>query len=168
MVASESAEVEMGEGDETSSFWSMHPIQASDTTADSNEAIRNLVQAEFKYVRSKLDRKSDPFDFYRKHGDSLPYLKQAAAHFLLASASSVDSERFFKDAVALYQNKQRNRLSADHASKLLFVKVTERNETKERQTKAIEDDSDEEIDLDLDDFLDADPFVEIDNDLLNY
>ena len=115
-------------------------------------------------MEANRNRNSDPFEFYRTENTYVRYLKDAAEHFLIAAASSVDSERFFKGAASIYQNKQRNRLSADAAAKLLFIKATESKEKKEFLT---DDDFEEEVtEIGIgndDDIIDVEPFVDADN-----
>lgn len=105
--------------------WALLPKKPSDPKEVL--AKKDIIDAEFQYLHAQVNPSIDPFDFYMKHHNVLPNLSQAASHFLLASSSSVDSERFFSGATALYQNKSRNKLSGKRAEKLLFIKGSNKN-----------------------------------------
>lgn len=144
------------ENDSTDSItnaWDLLPNKSINPNDNEKLAKKDLVEAEFKYFRTRTGESNDPFDFYKKQCSVLPQLSKAAAHYLLASSSSVESERFFSGATSLYQNKSRNKLSGDRAEKLLFIKGT--NKAAEAHTDAvteIEESEDDEPDIVFDDY----------------
>lgn len=127
--------------------WQLVPQKTTDPKAADAMAKKDLIEAEFRYLRAHVHQALDPFDFYMKEKTSLPNLSLAASHFLLASSSSVDSERFFSGATALYQNKSRNRLSAERAEKLLFVKGVDKSQASaaEKEDEESEEEAEPEI-----------------------
>lgn len=110
--------------------------------------VREEIKKELQFVKDHVDPNIKPLDFYAKNEQYLPHLSKAAKHFFLASSSSVESESFFSDATALYGNKQRNRLSADSAQKLLQIRVMQKRNVDSAETinkEREESDSDEEF-----------------------
>lgn len=110
--------------------------------------IREEIKKELQFVKDRVDPNIKPMDFYAKNEEFLPNLSKAAKHFFLASSSSVESESFFSDATSLYGNKQRNRLSANIAQKLLQIRVMQKRnivDVKKVNKESEESDSGEEF-----------------------
>ena len=110
-------------------------------------ALNNIVQAAFngdaeKEALPKLKKKAQTL------GSS--FCKKAERRQKLTAAQKVESETFFSDATSLYGNKQRNRLSAESAQKLLQIKVMLKRNIinvqviKEKKEESEESDSGEE------------------------
>ena len=68
-----------------------------------------------------VSRSSNPLECWRTSRTQLPLLATLAASFLSAPCSSTESERLFS-AASLIVNEQRNRILAERAEMLLFLK----------------------------------------------
>uniref|UniRef100_A0A914Q8Z6 HAT C-terminal dimerisation domain-containing protein n=1 Tax=Panagrolaimus davidi TaxID=227884 RepID=A0A914Q8Z6_9BILA len=112
---------------------------------DKQKAKRDLIASEFVYLKSNVDLKQEPFKFFATEESHLPLLKKAAEYYLVASSTSLDSERFFNGATSIFENKDRNNLSGKTAEKLLFVKAWDRKRMK--YSTSCDSESDDECDL---------------------
>lgn len=110
-------------------------------TPSSVSDMKKEIKAEFQYLKSKPQKKK-VLEFYKENENRLPHLAKAARHFLLASSSSIESERFFSDATALYEKKQRNRLGGKTGGRLLYVRVMQKKAALQKGMKQEESDDD--------------------------
>ncbi|KAJ4929299.1 hypothetical protein JOQ06_004909 [Pogonophryne albipinna] len=68
-----------------------------------------------------IPRSENPLGYWRSKQDRFPDLAKVARKYLSAPCTSTDSERLFSAASHVLDEK-RNRLMADKAEKLLFIK----------------------------------------------
>ncbi|KAM3875860.1 zinc finger BED domain-containing protein 4-like [Diretmus argenteus] len=79
------------------------------------------VQVQTYLLEQTSNRKSNPLQYWKQNGSRFPPLADVATKFLCAPCTSVDSERLFS-AVSNVLDEKRNRLSADHVEKLIFLR----------------------------------------------
>uniref|UniRef100_A0AC34F955 HAT C-terminal dimerisation domain-containing protein n=1 Tax=Panagrolaimus sp. ES5 TaxID=591445 RepID=A0AC34F955_9BILA len=110
--------------------------------------IREDIRKELDFIQKRSDSQIQPFEFYKTNKNYLQNFSKAVKHFFLASSSAIESESFFSDATALYGNKQRNKLSAASAHKLLQIRVMQKRNNSNPDPvfdEEQESDSDEEF-----------------------
>lgn len=78
-------------------------------------------QVESYLAEATIPRSDEPLHYWRSHANKRPTLAAVAAKFLCAPCTSVDSERLFS-AVSHVVDEKRNRLSANMAQTLVFIK----------------------------------------------
>ena len=68
-----------------------------------------------------IDQKESPFLFWQRHHGRFPAVAAVAIKFLSAPSTSVESERLFSTTANIVDEK-RNRLTAENAEMLVFLK----------------------------------------------
>ena len=113
------------EGASSSSLGSIFDeiFEESSTAAGPSEQITPgaMIEMETYLSEALLDRKSSPFQYWKKNRARFPTLAATAAKFLCAPCTSVESERLFSTASIILDDK-RNRLTAEHVEMLIFLK----------------------------------------------
>ena len=88
---------------------------SAETNSPMNEVDCYLMEPLLDY------KESQPFVWWADHKSRYPTVAQVARRYLSATATSIPSERLFSAAGNVYDDR-RNRITADHAQHLLFIK----------------------------------------------
>ncbi|CAI5660564.1 unnamed protein product [Oreochromis niloticus] len=84
-------------------------------------AVGSSVELETYLGEAAILREDKPLQYWMVNKVRFPNLAKVAGRYLSASCTSVDSERLFS-SVSYIVNESRNRLTADHAEMILFIK----------------------------------------------
>ncbi len=84
-------------------------------------AVGSSVQVEMYLGEALISREDKPLQYWVVNKVRFPTLAKLAGRYLSAPCTSVDSERLFS-TVSHIVNESRNRLTADHAEMILFIK----------------------------------------------
>lgn len=94
--------------------------ETMNTNQDATAPYDVQQELEFYLKESLVDRKEDPLNWWRLHGDKYGELKKLARKYLCPPPSSVASERVFSTVGNIYDDK-RNCLKGENAEKLTFL-----------------------------------------------
>ena len=84
-------------------------------------AVGSSVQVETYLGEAVISREDKPLQYWVVNKVRFPTLAKLAGRYLSAPCTSVDSERLFS-SVSNIVSESRNRLTADHAEMILFIK----------------------------------------------
>lgn len=83
--------------------------------------VTAATQLEIYLAENPISREDSPLQYWTVNKLRFPTLAQLSQKYLSAPCSNVDSERLFGSVSHIVDDK-RNRLTAEHAEKLLFLK----------------------------------------------
>ncbi|XP_059395424.1 zinc finger BED domain-containing protein 4-like [Carassius carassius] len=87
----------------------------------SRDQVGSTAQLETYLGETTISREDKPLQYWAVNKVRFPTLAKMASRYLSAPCSSVDSERLFS-SVSHIVNDNRNRITADHAEMILFIK----------------------------------------------
>ena len=103
----------------TSSIWDLFDDEPAATSSTADNDVDQMID---RYLAMPLlDRRQDPFVWWRQNGSQFAPLARLAKKYLSAPASSVPSEQLFSGAGKIY-SPQRKTLKAEKGQMLLFLK----------------------------------------------
>lgn len=103
----------------TSSIWDLFDDEPAATSSTADNDVDQMID---RYLAMPLlDRRQDPFIWWRQNGSQFAPLARLARKYLSAPASSVPSEQLFSGAGKIY-SPQRKTLKAEKGQMLLFLK----------------------------------------------
>lgn len=91
------------------------------STSLARAAVGSTAQLETYLGETTISREENPLQYWAVNRIRFPTLAKMACRYLSAPCSSVDSERLFS-SVSHIVNESRNRLTAEHAEMILFIK----------------------------------------------
>ncbi|XP_035803997.1 zinc finger BED domain-containing protein 4-like [Amphiprion ocellaris] len=92
-----------------------------ESTSPGLAPVGAAIQLETYLGETTTAREENPLQYWGAHRVRFPILAQMSKRYLSAPCSSVDSERLFS-SVSHVVDEKRNRLTAENAEKLLFIK----------------------------------------------